>query len=119
MATNDCSALSDSDSESSDSSAADIGDFSSEFIDEFYNVFGDSDDEEEEFEGFRFEMPEVKWALGGNVRRQSADAETVDERPKPAECAPCFIPEEPGNLYMRDNEVKSQVVSHRTLYTSA
>ncbi|XP_065057630.1 piggyBac transposable element-derived protein 4-like [Rhopilema esculentum] len=87
MATNDCSALSDSDSESSDSSAADIGDFSSEFIDEFYNVFGDSDDEEEEFEGFRFEMPEVKWALGGNVRRQSADAETVDERPKPAEVA--------------------------------
>ena len=52
-----------------------------------YNVFGDSDDKEEEFEGFRFEMPEVKWASGGNVRRQSADAETVDERPKPEEVA--------------------------------
>ena len=58
----DSSRLSDSGSETSNSSAADIGDISNKFINKFYDVFGDSDDEEEELKGFQFKMPE------GNVK---------------------------------------------------
>ena len=52
-------------SESSEDDVPQIGDFSDKFVTDFLNVFGDSDDEEE-FEGFRFEMPpldDVEWTL--------------------------------------------------------
>ena len=35
--------------------------------------------------GFRFEMPEVKWTVGGSARSQSADPEAMQDRPKPAQ----------------------------------
>ena len=74
----------DSLSESSEDDVPQIGDFSDEFVTDFLNVFGDSD-EEEEFEGFRFEMPpldDVEWTLNSEPSL-SADPDALDDLPEP------------------------------------
>ena len=71
--------------ERNDFAPAGIGDFTNKFTEAFFNVFVDSEDDEEELEGFRFEMPEVKWTVRGSVQPQSADPEAMQDRPKPAQ----------------------------------
>ena len=70
----------DSDSEESSVSDISLGEFADEFVQDYLNVFGDDSEEEEEneFEGFRFEMPEeMEWTPRGQPT-QSADP---DRRP--------------------------------------
>ena len=55
------------------SSDTSVDDFTDEVARHFFNDFSENSDEEEEFAGFHFEMPdEVEWAVLGQPKR-SAD----------------------------------------------
>ena len=74
-----------SDSDESAASDISVGEFTDEFARHFFDLFGEnSDKEEEEFTGFRFEMPdEMEWVVLGQPKRSADLNRNPATRPGP------------------------------------